>query len=300
MELRQLRYFVAVADELSFSRAAPRVFASQSTLSAAISALEDDVGARLLERSTRKVRLTAAGEAFLTEARAVLHAAARAQTVAAEASQGLRGTLRVGTLTSITTLDLPSLIGAFRMKYPLVEVHVHVSGSGSTGIAEGLRKGRLDVGVLALQGEDARGLELRPMASVPYVAVIPRSHRLAARASVSLQDLVSERFVDGVRGFGSRIALDRQFARLGHARKILVEVSDALSVVPYVKAISGAAVIPRFGAAINDPDVVAIPVKDFGEMFVLSLATRADTPVSPMVACLLEASRGFIHDRGQY
>ncbi|HEY3481145.1 MAG TPA: LysR family transcriptional regulator, partial [Streptomyces sp.] len=124
METRQLEYFVAVAEELSFTRAAQRLFAVQSTVSAAVRALETELGVRLFDRSTRRVALSAAGAAFLPEAKAAIDALERARATVQEASEGLRGSLRIGTLTSIAGLDLPRLLGAFHQRYPLVDMHV--------------------------------------------------------------------------------------------------------------------------------------------------------------------------------
>jgi DNA-binding transcriptional LysR family regulator len=135
MDSRQLEYFVAVAEELSFTRAAQRLFTVQSTVSAAIRALEADLKVSLFDRSTRRVTLSAAGQALLPEAKAALEALDRARAAVEEASTGLRGSVRIGTLARLGLVDLAALIGAFHQRYPLVDVQVTTSSSGSSGLA---------------------------------------------------------------------------------------------------------------------------------------------------------------------
>ena len=124
METRQLEYFVAVAEELSFTRAAQRLFAVQSSVSSAIRALEAELHTTLFDRSTRRVALSRAGAAFLPEAKAALEALERAKSVVQETTDGLRGSIRIGVLTSVDLLDLPGLLGAFRRRHPMVDIRV--------------------------------------------------------------------------------------------------------------------------------------------------------------------------------
>jgi len=150
MDSRQLEYFVAVAEELSFTRAAQRLFTVQSTVSAAVRTLETDLKTTLFDRSTRQVSLSAAGEALLPEAKAALEALDRARAVVEEASTGLRGSIRIGTMTRIGMVDLPGLLSAFYQRYPLVEVQVTTSPTGSSGLADDVRHGRLDLSLIGL------------------------------------------------------------------------------------------------------------------------------------------------------
>lgn len=286
-----------MAEELSFTRAALRLFAAQSTVSAAVRALEDELGVPLFDRSTRAVALSWAGSVFLPEAIAVIAAAERARAVVGEASQGLRGTVRVGTMASISALDLPGLLGAFRRRHPLVDVQLQVAGSGSAGIAEQVASGRLDLGVVALRPADVPDLELRPFANVPYIVVLPVGHRLAAAVSVALADLGGENFVEAARGFGNRIATDRAFAELGISRRVQIEISDVSMAVPYARAISGVAVMPRFTMT-DTRDVVIKPLADAGMELVLSFALRAGRSPSPAVSALLDLSVDFIQSDG--
>src|ERR1700712_1740450 len=118
METRHLEYFLAVAEELNFTRAAQSLFAVQSTVSAGIRALETELGTTLFERSTRHVALTIAGEALVPEARAVVEAVDRVRSAAVAARSGLRGRLRVGIFSSIDIVDFPGLMADFGHDYP--------------------------------------------------------------------------------------------------------------------------------------------------------------------------------------
>ncbi|MEV7554609.1 LysR family transcriptional regulator [Amycolatopsis sp. NPDC089917] len=282
METRQLECFVAVAEELSFTRAARRLFAVQSTVSATIQALEGELGVKLFDRSTRRVALSPAGSVFLPEAKAALEAVDRAREAVADASAGLRGTLRVGTLTSVGDLDLPDLLGAFHRRYPLVELHVTVSITGSTGLAEDLRQGRLDVALLGLPESDLAGLDSKLVGSAPFVVVLPDGHRLGDRPSLTLADLAGESFVDNPRGFGNRVALDRAFEAFGAPRRVVVEVADLRAVPAYVAAGLGIAVVPDLRLLAG---VRTIPLDEPGLVWPLAIATRGERP--PRTARLL-------------
>ncbi|SDY90712.1 DNA-binding transcriptional regulator, LysR family [Amycolatopsis xylanica] len=286
MDARQLEYFVTVAEELSFTRAARRLFTVQSTVSMAIRALETDLKATLFDRSTRRVALSPAGSALLPEAKAALAALERARNVVQEASTGLRGRLRVGTMTSVGLVDLPDLFGAFHERYPLVDVHLAASPTGSTGLADDLRHGRLDVALLALPHEDLDGLEARPLLTAPYSALLSPEHRLAGRESVTLAELANERFVDLPQGFGNRVTVDRAFHAAGTPRRVAIEVPDRTAVPAYVKAGLGIALLPSIGP--DDPDVVVVPLAGTTLTWTLSVATLAGLRPAPAVRALLD------------
>ncbi|MGC5567844.1 LysR family transcriptional regulator [Streptomyces sp. FR-108] len=294
-----MKYFVTVAEELSFTRAASRLFAAQSTVSAAVRTLEEELQVSLFDRSTRAVALSAAGSVFLPEAKAVVAAAERAREVVGAAAQRLQGSLRIGTLTRLTALDLPRLVGAFRRRHPLVDIQIQVSGSGSGGIAEGVRRGRLDVGVVALGPRETRDLDLRHFATVPYVVLLPAGHPLAQRESIALQDLARENFIEGPIGFGTRTSMDRIFGELGINRRISVEITDIATAVSYVRAVDGAAVIPRYEFA-DMAGVVCRPLAEAAPVLLLSFAVRAGRTPSPAVAALLDLSSNYTRDEGLF
>ncbi|MFI5585419.1 LysR family transcriptional regulator [Amycolatopsis sp. NPDC051758] len=287
METRQLEYFVAVAEELSFTRAAQRMFAVQSTVSAAVRALETELGTRLFDRSTRRVALSAAGAAFLPEAKSAIEALERARATVQEASEGLRGSLRIGTLTSIGTVDLPALLGAFHRRYPRVDIHVTVSITGSTGLAEEVRQGRLDAALVGLPAADLAGLDVLRVDTRPFVALLPATHRLAQRRALRLADVADEPFIDMPRGFGNRVVMDRAFDALGLSRRVTVEVADLRTVPGYVRAGLGIAVIPETPGQ-EEPDVVVRPLAGGGLDWPLNLVTAGAKPPSRALRTLLD------------
>lgn len=177
MEFRHLEYFLAVAEELNFTRAARRLHVVQSGVSAAVRALEHELGAPLFERTSKQVALTAAGEALLPEARATLAAAQAARDAVGQVAGGLRGTVRVGTMTSIALIDLPGLFGRFHADHPRVGIRLSASIGGTAGLVQGLVDGELDVAFVSLPGRPPAGLTVRSLATVPLTAVLPAATR---------------------------------------------------------------------------------------------------------------------------
>lgn len=243
MDSRQLEYFVAVAEERNFTRAATRLFAAQSTVSAGVAALERELGGRLFERDAHGVRLTGIGEAALAEARTGLQSIERLRDLVVGEGP-LRGAVRVGIFTNLTSIDLPGIMGEFRRRHPGVDLRLGPSPSGSTGLADDVRQGRLDVAFLGLPDPAVGVLEL-PLAETPFVAVLPKGHPLAAGdGPVALQALAAERWVDAREGFGNRVTLDRALAAAGLSRQIATEVSDLGEIPRFVAAGLGVAALP--------------------------------------------------------
>ena len=152
LTLEHLRKFVVVAEELSFTRASRRLHVVQSAVSSAIQGLERELGAPLFDRDRHRVALTDAGQALLPEARATLAAAQAAMDAVAQARAGLRGTLTVGTMVSIGTVDVGGLLGRFNTTHPGVSVHLRHAPAGSAGLAAQVIAGELDLALVALPG----------------------------------------------------------------------------------------------------------------------------------------------------
>ena len=243
MDTRQLEYLVAVADERSFTRAAERVFAAQSTVSAGIQSLERELGAALFERDAHGVRPTEVGEAVIAEARAALEAVERMRDLAGD--QGpLRGTVRVGIFTNLQSIDLPGIMGEFHRRHPDVDLRLGPSPGGSTGLVEDVRQGRLDIAFHGLP-ETVPDLLTRHLVDSPFLAVLPEGHPLARRRSVALADLAEEAWVDSRAGFGNRVTLDRAFAALGLTRRVPTELADLGEIPRFVAAGLGVAALPE-------------------------------------------------------
>jgi DNA-binding transcriptional LysR family regulator len=286
VDTRQLEYFVAVAEELSFTRAALRLQAVQSTVSAGIKSLESDLRTTLFDRSTRAVALTPAGAAFLPEAKATLAQLDRARSVVQEAGAGLRGSLRIGTMISVGVLDLPGLLGAFHRQYPLVDLHLTASMHGSVGLAEDVRAGRLDAALLALPAADLAGLWSRELDRRPYIVLVPPDHRFADREALTVSELAGEDFVDLPRGFGNRMAVDRAFDAVGRPRRVVAEVADLRVVADYVRAGLGIAVVPDLDI-VHRPDLAPIELADVDVQWRVTLVCLADHRPSRALSTLL-------------
>jgi len=299
VDSRQLEYFVAVAEELSFTRAAHRMFTVQSTVSAAVRALETDLKTTLFDRSTRRVTLSAAGEALLPEAKAALEALDRAQAVVEEASTGLRGNIRIGTLARLNLVNLAELLGAFHQKYPLVNVQVATSPTGSSGLADDVRHGRLDVALVGLAKPELYGLEIRDVATVPFVVLLPSSHPLAKEPDVRLEELAGERFVDMPLGFGNRSMVDRTFENAGIPRRVQVEVPELTTIPDYVRVGLGVAVVPELEPA-TAPGVTQLPIAGTDLTWTLSVVTASGRRSSRAVTALLDLLTDSIRPGGPY
>lgn len=260
MDTRHIEFFVAVAEELNFTRAAARVNAVQSTVSAGIASLERDVGAELFRRSTRRVELTAEGRDLLPHARSLITAADSIRDVGRQTREGLRGSVRIGLITNLEMLDIPASLGAFHRDHPNVELSMVVRPRGSSDIVADVRAGRLDVGFSGLPPDDDQ-LRHTHVSSQRLVVVLPREHRLSDAATIGLADLVDDPFVDMPAGFGTRILLENHLDAAGLDRTVALEIPDLGTVTDYVAAGLGIAVVPQH-SAVRRPDVVVRPLAE--------------------------------------
>ncbi|MEV6400020.1 LysR family transcriptional regulator [Streptomyces sp. NPDC051907] len=226
MELQQMRYVVAVAETNSFTRAAERCLVVQSALSHQIARLERELGARLFERTSRRVRLTPAGEAFLPAARQCLDAAERAVAEVAAAVGEVRGRLAVGLIPTVAAVDVPGALRDFRRQYPQVRISLRVGASDD--LAEQVREGALDIAFLGLPTTARpQGVAAHELARDRLVAVVAPDHPLAGESVVDLRRLSREVFVDFPPGTAGRLQSDQAFAAAGLGRDVPFEVSTA-------------------------------------------------------------------------
>jgi DNA-binding transcriptional LysR family regulator len=192
MELRHLRYFVAVAEELNFRRAAERLRLAQPALSAQIRNLEAELNVRLFERTTRSVLLTPTGQVFLKEARGILGAASHAEQLVRKAEHGLVGTLRVGVITPAMGPFLANVLRHFHQKYPGVQLSL--SALTSSEQLRRLRANELDVGLLRAPAISSE-LDFRFIEQAPQLLAAPAGHRLAKKRRIEWKDLDGEGLV---------------------------------------------------------------------------------------------------------
>ena len=285
MELQQLRYAVAIAEEQSFTRAAQRCFVVQSALSRQIKSLESELGVRLFARTSRKVKVTPAGEAFVKQARLCLQAAERAKASAAAAHGQIRGSLTIGVIPTVTAVDIAAVLGAFRRSYP--EVGVHVRTGGSDEFLRRIAAGQLDVGVLGLaEGVTPRSVQTRELSQERLVAVLSEGHRLAGRRRLRLKDLADEPFVDFPEGSSGREQSDLAFDRARLRREVSLEVNTADLLTGLVRQGLGVALVAP-SVAREAPGCVCIPVSD-GPVRVEYLAWDSFNP-SPVAQVFVDS-----------
>ena len=263
MELRHLRYFVAVAEELHLGRAAERLRIAQPPLSRQIRDLEREVGTPLFERVPRGVELTPAGRAFLPEARLTLAQAERAQRSARRAAQGETGRLRVGFVeTAADAAVLPDVLGFFRMHLP--DVGVSLFEMDALQQAEALRTERIDLGILhSLPADAAQWLRVEPVYDDPIVAAVPQTHALAGRARLTLKELAAESFVLFPRP-AAPVLYDALIARCraaGFSPRVVQEAAGWHTLAGLVAAGVGVAFVPESLAELRRPGVVYAPLR---------------------------------------
>jgi LysR family hydrogen peroxide-inducible transcriptional activator len=243
MELQQLRYFCAIADTGSFTRAAQRTHVSQPSLSQQIRKLEDELGARLLDRLGRRVQLTELGQSFLPHARAVLRDLEAARSDVIERKTSISGPISVGVIPTIAPYFLPPILATFSRKYP--EARVTVAEEITPLLLERLRAGTMDLAIVALPLQ-ARSHDFHsfPLMVEKLFAVLPKRHALAKRRAVLLGELQDDPFVLLRDGHCFR---DTAFAACKRARlnpKVIFESGQFSSILSMVSAGLGVSIVP--------------------------------------------------------
>lgn len=284
MELQQLRYVLAVAETRSFTRAAAKCFVVQSALSHQIRALERELGFPLFARTSRRVDVTAAGEAFLSGARDCLEAAERAVVEAAAATGRVQGRLVIGVIPTVTAVDVPAAISRFRSAHP--DVGVSVRGGASTQFIETIREGGMDVAFLGLpSNQPPNGVAHQELKRGRLLAVVAGSHRLAGRRRLRLTDLTDEPFADFPAGSPGRAQSDGGFVAAGVHREVAFEAMSVELMLDLIRAGLAVALLPA-GVVPQGSGLVTIPVTD-GPERVEYLAWSGFNP-SPAARAFLE------------
>lgn len=244
MELQQLRYVLAVAEAHNFTRAAEQCYVVQSALSHQVAKLEQELGAPLFARTSRRVELTAAGEALLPWARSCLEAAERAAAEAIAAVGVVSGPLTIGLIPTVTALDVPRLVRRLRETHPRVTARLRVGASDDL-IAE-VRREEIDLAVIGLaQGITPQGIAHRELASEALVAAVPENHRLSSRKVVHLSELTDDTFADFAAGSPGRTQSDRAFRTAGLTRQVPYEASTPDLIGALVTAGLAVALLPE-------------------------------------------------------
>jgi DNA-binding transcriptional LysR family regulator len=283
MELRQLEYFVAVAEEANFTRAAGRVHISQSGVSAQIRALERELGAELIDRSGGTATLTTAGQAALPQARATLAAAGSVKQSVDDVTGLLRGSLSVGMVTACTVPQLFDALAHFHSVHPGVELALR-EGNSDQLVAD-VRSGELDLALVGIAARTPTGLESMVVIDERIVAAVPTKHPLAAQKDATLAEVCEYPIVALPPGTGIRAVFDRDCAGVGLSPSITLQASAPDAVADLAARGLGIGILSRSMAEFYGDRLVAIELTDSHTAALLALVWRS--AMSPALAELV-------------
>ncbi|MEZ7198430.1 LysR substrate-binding domain-containing protein [Pseudodesulfovibrio karagichevae] len=260
MELRQITYFIAVAEELHFGRAAERCHIAQPPLSQQIKRLEEELGVTLLERTSRRVVLTPEGKEFLKRCKDVRDRLNEAVICIQDMAKGLEGQLRVGFIGPASLSKLPQAIRSFRERNP--NIRLDFSAQSTTEQLPLLRGDRLDIAFVRLFGHDTSGLNSLLFLREPYVLAVPEGHRFVARDSLDLKELDGEPlvFFQPMNQPALYRSLIGAFHKAGFMPNIVQEANTEQSIIALVSTGMGCALVPASSVAVNRGGVVFRPL----------------------------------------
>jgi DNA-binding transcriptional LysR family regulator len=295
MELRQLEYLVAVADEANFTRAAQRCHVAQPGVSAQIRQLERELGQALLDRSGRTVRPTEVGAAVLPYARAVLDAVAGIRVAVEEMSGLVRGHLSVGTVASVSSIDLPAVLAGFAHRHPGVEITF--TEADSTRLLDAIAARHLDAAFVGWSDPPPTEIEAEIVAEVPLVAVVAPADTLSANRTITLEALASRPVITFSRGTGMRAVIDRACARAGVEPRVAFEASDPYVLAQLATRGLGVAIVTEPVARAYRDQLHALTITQPALLGRLALAWRADGPTSPAARAFISHARATLTAR---
>jgi len=293
IELRHIRYFLAVADELNFGRAAEKLGIAQPNLSQQIKALEDIIGAALFDRTQRSVRLTTAGEYFMVEARETLAHAQTAMIMARRAGRGEIGQVAVGYVGSATyTGALVSIVSAFREDFPDVDIHLFEMEMQDQ--LRDIEAGKLDIGFIRPPIELPIGIGSSLILQEELVVALSDRHPLAGRSAIDLSGLKDETFITPRHAANvsfNKYTTDACLAA-GFTPRIGRQAADFVTIVSMVAIGLGVALVPQSCHRLDLPGICYRPLSGTPILADLSLAYRRSEP-SPIARSFLQYSAHF-------
>jgi DNA-binding transcriptional LysR family regulator len=285
MDLRQLEYFVAVAETANFTRAAERVHISQSGVSAQIRQLERQLGQPLFDRSGKTVRLTEAGAVVLPHARAALAAAAGISQVVDELAGLVHGHVSVGMITACAIVDLFDQLADFHRKHPGIDITL--SEDTSDRLLDAVLDGRLDMALVGLAGASPTGIESQAiLADEPLVAAVAHGDRLAGRKTIPLQALQERALVCLPRGTGVRTAFDDACAARGLQPRVALEASAPHVVAGLAMRGLGVAILSESMAA-HQSELHSMTITEPRLRSRLELISKSDGVTTPAAGALI-------------
>jgi len=294
MELRHLRYFIAVAEERHFGRAAERLFLSQPPLSLQIRQLEEELGVTLFARTSRHVALTEAGRSFLKDAREILYKVDHATERARRAARGESGWIGIGFVGSATYDVLPRILRTFREQYPDITMELHELLTEEQGAA--LQEGKIHIGFSRFPPVE-EGLIHETAAREPLMAALPESHPFADKPEVALRDLANDPFLLFPRRAESRYAehLIQLCRAAGFEPNVIQETGEMQTAVSLVSAGIGISLVPGAVRHLRRMGVAYVPLAEPTPPIELTVSHRRGE-TSPVVPRFLEIVRTVTHD----
>jgi LysR family transcriptional regulator, transcription activator of glutamate synthase operon len=283
MELRQLRYLVALAEERNFTRAAEREHIAQPAMSQQIRRLEEKVGLELVDRSTRRATMTDAGLLLVARARRAL-AEVEAAEAELESVRGVqRGRVTLGVMHTMGPVDVSLALAVFHDRHP--EVELTVREYSSEELADLLRVDDLDLAFLSVTDRiERRGLGLQQLISEELVVVLPRGHGLAEHAELHMSELAHERFISFREGSRLRELLMAAGERAGFTPQVMLESNESRRIRRLVERGLGVAILPRSDAEDPGADVAVVPLTEPSLTRDITLAWREDRRQPPAAA----------------
>lgn len=288
MELRQLEYFVAVAEERNFTRAAERMHVVQSAVSAGVSRLEHEFGTVLFDRSGRTVALTEAGQVLLRRVRVLLGEARGVREDMSRLTGGLEGTVTIGRVLSTGSFGLAAALAAFQHTHPAVAVHLRLIPGAAPDHLAALRDGHLDLALLPMLAPAPAGVVSEQIATMHMVLAAHADDPLARARDVAYHEVVSRRFIDFPEHWGNRLIIDRLFHDAGVERAVTIEVVDVASALDMVRARLGLAFVPEEALAACH-DLVRVDLRQPPPRIGVGLTSLDDRPMSEATRALREA-----------
>ena len=299
MELRHLRYFVTVAEELHFGRAAKRLHLAQPALSQQIQRFEKILGTTLFDRTTRTVTLTLSGQALLPEARHVLRQADRALAVVHQSTSGATGTVRCGSVSSASLTVIPLIARSIRRDYP--DVTLELADETSDNQIYKIRDGKLDFGIMR-EVKPSADLTIRPLLSERLVVAFSDDHPLAGREVVRIDELAEINLVMFPRNRVTHLYdhISRLFSEDGFEFNVTQEALQFTTILGFVAANAGAAIIPESLSALNIPTLSYAAIDKPSAKSVLSLIYSNDYELNPLLTNILATISKAYPVRRQY
>lgn len=276
MDLRQLEYFMAVAEQASFTRGAERLGSVQSAASAAVARLEREVGQPLFVRGGRRLELTEAGRLLLARAHVIQEQTEGARTDLQALREGLTGTVTIGTILAFSSAVLPHALQVFHRRFPGVAIRLKLSAGPLSSHLDQLN-GSFDLALVPMADQIPSHLTMRPVERVRLGLACPASHALADAQSVDYQDLFEETFIDFPPDWGNRTLVDKLFADEGRARDVAIEVTNVSTALTLVAGGLGLSFVPDQYLS-DQSGVATVDLRRPPPTVLLGAAVRNDAP----------------------